>query len=192
MNDLLETILCIAAAAVICGLRYLSKNPHPGEERDAFRRWFLQGGRGADAFRGWSLSGRHAHDPSTPEIEREDEQRAHVAQVTASRSRKARAEPEHSGEPIHSRFEPPETTPRTPMYRGQPARLWWLPEQEVPKGRHHVMLGTAGESCRCRRCTESNPAGSTFCGQCGASLPAWYASTSKAAQWLDRRQAKTD
>jgi hypothetical protein len=179
MNDLLEIILYVAAAVTICGLRCLSRNLHRGDERDGFRKWFLHGGKTSDSVRRWLLPGGHTHDAGTPEAKGGEAQQPHAAQKTRRGPRKTWTLPEEAGKPTHSRFEPPVTTPATPMYKGRPARLWWLPEQAIPKGRHDPMLGTAGESSRCRRCTESNPTGSTFCGQCGSSLPAWNASAFK-------------
>jgi hypothetical protein len=153
MDDLLEIILCLAAAAVIFGLRYIISN--------------LNGRDQGDSFRWWLLPGRHTHEPGTPEIEREDEQRARVAQGTVRESRKARAEPDHSGEPTRFRVNLPGTTVRTPMYRGQPARLWWLPEQEIPKAAGDAARQTVAESMGCTKCGEVNPADSAFCGECG-------------------------
>jgi hypothetical protein len=176
MNDLLEIILYIAAAATICGLRYLSRNLHRGEEHDWVRRWLLPGG--------------HTHHPGTPEIKREDEQRAYVAQEPVRRPRKTWAKPEEAGEPTRSRFEPPEATPPTPMYGGRPARLWWLPEQEIPKAPDDAARQTMTESPGCAKCGELNPADSAFCGECGLFLEPPESTTGPVVEMVTRRGQK--
>jgi hypothetical protein len=162
MNDWLEIILYLTAAAVICGLRYLSKNLPRG----------------------------HTHDPGTREIEGEDEQRAHVTQQTVRRPRQTWAKPEQAGGPTRSRFEPPATTLQTPMYGGRPARLWWLPEQEIPKAPEDVDRHTMAESVGCAMCGEVNPADSAFCGECGLFLEPPDSTTGLAVEQVTGRGQK--
>lgn len=167
MNDWLEIILYLTAAAVICGLRYLSRKLHAGEQDDGVRTRLLDVSKKGNWIREWLLPGRHTHEPGTPQIKGEDEQREHVAQETVRRPRRTRAMPEERGNPTRSRFEPPDTTLPTPMYRGRPARLWWLPEQEVPAAPGDAARQTMLESVGCTKCGGLNPADSAFCGECG-------------------------
>jgi ribosomal protein L40E len=61
---------------------------------------------------------------------------------------------------------PEETVLQTPMYRGRPARLWWLPEQETPKAPGDTAQKRVVDSVACGKCGEFNPADSVFCGRC--------------------------
>jgi len=166
MNDWLEIILYLAAAAAICGLRYLSRNLHGGEEDDGVRRRLPDVDEEGSRGRKWLLPAGHTHDPGSPEIKGEDEQRAHVAQETVRRPKETWAKPDQAGEPTHSRFKPTETALRTPMYRGRPARLWWLPEQEIPKAPGDAARQTVAESVDCAKCGEVNSTDSAFCRRC--------------------------
>ncbi len=120
------------------------------------RQWLLHGGEAGARLRRWLLPSGHAHDPDIREVTPGDMEYEAVAQRRRSMSRT------------------PETAPHTPMYRGRPARLWWLPEQEMPKAEASAGRLAIGESFVCAKCGETNPSHSAFCGGCGLYLrPRW-------------------
>jgi hypothetical protein len=162
MDDMSDFMLYIAGPAILFGVGYALRNRRAVELGIRLRERLLRGSDEGGRLRRWLLPGGHTHDPGIREIPREDESHEDTAHPTPSTSAA------------------PEIPRHTPMYKGQPARLWWLPEQEIPKAQGDAAPQTMAESVRCAKCGEMNPSGSAFCGGCGlylrrrrVQLPQW-------------------
>ena len=156
MSYLLEIILSVAVVALLSGLRYLLTPQHRRKESHWVRWWRLPGG--------------NSHDPYDPGLRGEDEKGARMAWERGWRKRTTSAKPQQVAESTHRESGPAETVHRTPMYKGRPARLWWLPEQETPEGQRHAVRGTMQGPMVCPECAKPNLVDSAFCGECGAFL----------------------
>ena len=177
MNDLLEIIPYVLSAAVILGVRFFHRKLSDREQDDWVPRWLLRRGP--------------THHADTPKIQGEGEhkRRAHVAQKTVRRAGESKAQQEQASEPTRSRFGLPGPALRTPTYGGRPARLWWLPEQEIPKAPEDATPKSVAHQVACGKCGEPNPADSVFCGKCGLFFePPDSAADQLIAQVTGRRQ----
>lgn len=165
MNGWLEIILYVAVAAVVYGLTFIIRHANRPQERDRLPTWFHPGAR--------------THNPANHQVKAEDEQQEHSTQVTVARQSTAVGKLERESRQARSGSEAPEAVRRTPIYKGRPARLWWLPEQEMPQAQRDGVRGTMQEWMVCPECSGSNPPGSVFCGQCGASPTTWSSSAAR-------------
>jgi hypothetical protein len=165
LSDFLELIPSIVVLAIAVGLRYLLTPQHRREGGN----WVLW----------WRVPGDQRRAPHIPELKGNDEQLARLAEPSTIRQRAIHTESGQAGEPTRSRSKPADALHRTPMYEGRPARLWCLPEQEIPGGHRDAVRGTKQGRMVCPTCSQSNPVDSAFCSECGTSLTTRAASATR-------------